>query len=198
MPAMFASVLVIPVTSCPVATSWRTSGLPIAPLAPATKTLTAPSFAVQWMAGMDRRSVTAGLAALSVALGMPGVASGGSAGIAVEADGANKFAPKVASFTLISSNFYWYWGAGGVTSRPHNVRQDDRLFRSGAPTKNGGNISFSVSAGTFPYFCEVHGGPGGRGMSGKVKVPPKEGSPEPDGVPVSWAVDASTTGSRYA
>ena len=37
-PAAFSGLLVIPVTSCPAATSWRTSGRPITPLAPATNT----------------------------------------------------------------------------------------------------------------------------------------------------------------
>jgi hypothetical protein len=106
---------------------------------------------------------------------------------------------------LISSNFGWTWGDpadGGVSARRHNVVQDKGLFRSGDPVKTAPGPTdywaLSASAGTFPYYCELHGGRGGEGMSGKIQVPPLEGSPEPDGIPVSWAVDASTTGSRYA
>ena len=92
---MFASVLVIPVTSCPAAASWRTSGRPIAPLAPATKTFTGPSFAVQWGEGMDRRIVTAGLATLIAALVLPAAASGGARGITVEANDSEQVQPEV-------------------------------------------------------------------------------------------------------
>lgn len=72
----------------------------------------------------------------------------------------------------------WTNGAGG---HHHNVVADDGSFRcangcdglggSGAP--DDGAWSFTLTfpaAGEFPYFCEVHGGPGGVGMSGKVLV----------------------------
>jgi hypothetical protein len=154
---------------------------------------------------MDRRIVIAAAAALLAALAMPGGASGGAQGITVEAGDANRFSPKVGSWVLISSNFGWIWGDGGdggVSERRHNVVQDRGLFRSGDPVKTapgaGDYFQLSASAGTFPYFCQLHGGRGGEGMSGKIRVPPSEGPPEPDGVPILWAVDASTTGSRYA
>ncbi|MCB1560888.1 MAG: putative Ig domain-containing protein [Xanthomonadales bacterium] len=62
---------------------------------------------------------------------------------------------------------------------PHNVRADDDSFRCATScTSSGGNPSsqnWSSSvvfdeAGDVPYYCEVHGGPGGVGMSGLVKV----------------------------
>ena len=118
-------------------------------------------------------------AVVAVALSLPAGAMAGAAGITVEAGDENRFSPKNRMWGLISSNFYWSWGDagdGGVTERRHNVRQDQRLFSSGDPTKSppGGPFIASVSAGTFRYHCIVHGGPGGEGMSGRVKVAPSK------------------------
>lgn len=53
---------------------------------------------------------------------------------------------------------------------PHTVTADDGSFDSS--TLDGGQ-SFSYTfdqAGDFPYYCSIHGGPGGSGMSGVVSV----------------------------
>ncbi|MEZ4556859.1 MAG: PKD domain-containing protein [Caldilineaceae bacterium] len=53
----------------------------------------------------------------------------------------------------------------------HNVRADDDGFSSGPPSSTW--ITYSrrfETVGTFPYYCELHGGPGGAGMSGVVIV----------------------------
>ena len=63
----------------------------------------------------------------------------------------------------------------------HNVVADDGSFRcSTGCDQNGGSgnpstepWSFTLTftePGTVPYFCEVHGGEGGRGMSGTIVV----------------------------
>jgi plastocyanin len=54
----------------------------------------------------------------------------------------------------------------------HNVRSDSGLFTSGPPSSlPGWTFSHTFPAiGTFPYYCEVHGGVGGVGMSGVVEV----------------------------
>ncbi len=57
--------------------------------------------------------------------------------------------------------------AGGL----HNVVADNSSFTSGAPSTSGWTFTHMFSgAGAFPYHCEVHGGPGGAGMSGTVTV----------------------------
>ncbi len=63
------------------------------------------------------------------------------------------------------------WSRGVDGDARHSVTQDDRLFRM--PPFSGPNIDFMLrfSAGTFPYYCEIHGSPG-RGMDGVVRVPP--------------------------
>ncbi len=72
----------------------------------------------------------------------------------------------------------WVNAAGG---HHHNVAADDGSFRcargcdglGGDGTADDTPWSFSLTfpqEGASPYFCEVHGGPGGVGMSGKVLV----------------------------
>ncbi len=55
-------------------------------------------------------------------------------------------------------------------SFPHTVTADDGSFDSG--TLNGGQ-SFSYTfeqPGEYPYYCALHGAPGGVGMAGTVTV----------------------------
>jgi plastocyanin len=53
---------------------------------------------------------------------------------------------------------------------PHTVTADDGSFDSGEMGE-GDSFSHAFSQpGTFPYYCEFHGGPGGVGMSGTVVV----------------------------
>jgi plastocyanin len=55
---------------------------------------------------------------------------------------------------------------------PHTVTADGKQFDSGNLT-NGKAFTFEAKqAGAFPYFCEIHGGPGGQGMSGTLTVTP--------------------------
>jgi plastocyanin len=85
----------------------------------------------------------------------------------------------------------WQWDVG--LSSAHNVRQDKGLFRSGDPTSVGGTMFERVfSAGTFHYYCEVHGSPSG-GMDGKVRVRPLVQSSGVPGVfSVIWAAGTKT------
>lgn len=89
------------------------------------------------------------------------------------------------------------WSRAGRSSQTHNVREDHKLFRSGAPTS--GNIDFTrkFSAGTFSYYCEVHGSRSA-GMRGLVRVPVTIGA-APASLPftVKWATAATNTGSKF-
>jgi plastocyanin len=60
------------------------------------------------------------------------------------------------------------WTNAGGT---HDVHADDNSFSSGQPSGTAWTFSHTFnSAGTFPYYCTVHGGPGGLFMSGTVVV----------------------------
>jgi len=53
----------------------------------------------------------------------------------------------------------------------HNVVADDNSFTSGAASLTNWVYEFVFNtAGIFPYYCVVHGGPGGQGMSGVITV----------------------------
>jgi plastocyanin len=62
------------------------------------------------------------------------------------------------------------WNASGV--QPHNVAFDDGGFIDPLPARPGPwtTTRTFASAGTYRYYCQVHGGPGGQGMSGTVFV----------------------------
>lgn len=105
--------------------------------------------------------------------GGPGGGSGGSNVVEVRD---NFFQP--ASITIQAGEIVTWRYVG--PSMLHNVREDGGAFRcadgcdgsggSGAPSA-GWEFSLKFDeAGTFRYFCEVHGGPGGFGMAGRVVV----------------------------
>jgi len=53
----------------------------------------------------------------------------------------------------------------------HNVVADDNSFTSGAPSSAQWDYEFVfTTVGVNPYYCEVHGGTGGVGMSGVITV----------------------------
>lgn len=53
----------------------------------------------------------------------------------------------------------------------HNVIADDGSFTSGDPSTDAWTYTFTFNTpGTFRYYCEVHGDPGGIGMSGTIIV----------------------------
>ena len=127
-------------------------------------------------------------------------ATGGGTYVTVEANGEKVFDPKTVSTTTSDTTFNvaWKWDEDGTTDRAHNVRQDSKLFYSGPPTDQRDQFTRFVSAGTFRYYCERHGGPGGEGMAGKVIVNPVDDGPvTEDTVPIRWAVPQSTTGDQY-
>lgn len=67
-------------------------------------------------------------------------------------------------------------GGGGTT----------RAFVSGNLAGNGASFSHTFTvAGSYPYYCRFHGGPGGQGMSGVVTVSAPPGGYVPVTVPVS-------------
>jgi plastocyanin len=84
----------------------------------------------------------------------------------VTATNANTFTPKT---VVINTGDMVTWNNGGGF---HNVHFDDNSFDMPAsPSSAAWSVSRTFSSpGTFRYYCEAHGGPGGSGMSGTVWV----------------------------
>lgn len=86
-----------------------------------------------------------------------------------------KFTPATVTINA-GDSVKFVWGSGA----PHNVRADNGSFRcangcddtggSGTPA-SGWTVTRTFStAGTIPFYCELHGGPGGIGMAGSIIV----------------------------
>ncbi len=79
--------------------------------------------------------------------------------------GDNTFAP---SKTTVPVGATVVWKHTG--KKPHTVTADTGAFDSGK-LDNGSTFAFTFKqAGTFPYFCQFHGGKGGEGMAGTIIV----------------------------
>ena len=66
----------------------------------------------------------------------------------------------------------------------HNVLADDGSFTSGPPQPAPWNFTRVFNtAGSFPYYCEPHGGPGGSGMSGVIAVETPVSVPDQGAIP---------------
>ena len=67
----------------------------------------------------------------------------------------------------VGTTVVWDWN----DSESHSVTSDTGVFDSGLLSGTDKEFEFTFdSAGTFPYFCNVHGLPGGIGMAGTVVV----------------------------
>jgi plastocyanin len=80
----------------------------------------------------------------------------------------NSFNPSALTISA-GTTVVWTWPS---TSRNHNVVPDASLpARSGDPVDGPRTYSFRFDTpGTYAYYCEVHGRPGGLGMSGVITV----------------------------
>jgi plastocyanin len=132
---------------------------------------------------------------VSLAVLVPGPASGGTAEVAIH----DHYYSPASKRVSVGDSVHWF--RAGDSNGFHNVREDGRLFWSGPST--GGPIDYRVvfSAGTFHYYCSTHGYPlevDLEGMEGFVRVPVSISS-LPDGLPfmVRWATAASATGTAY-
>ncbi len=71
------------------------------------------------------------------------------------------------SLTINSGDIVEWTNVGGF----HDVVADDGSFNSGPPSGDPWVFSHTFDkTGTFAYYCSVHGGPGGVGMSGEIIV----------------------------
>jgi plastocyanin len=106
----------------------------------------------------------------------------------------NFFAPRTPATRNLASGASFHWQRASGSSGPHNIRQNVKLFYSGAVTSGPIDFSIRASAGSYHYYCERHGSSSG-GMDGVVRVRPVFAA-APDGAPftVKWALPVTTPG----
>jgi plastocyanin len=131
--------------------------------------------------------------AVAVALALPAVAGAAPREIDVDDD---FFAPRNPPTRNLQSGPSFRWTSVPGATNDHNVRQDDRLFFSGQPTDP---LTFQIraSAGSYHYYCTLHGSRSG-GMAGRVKVKPiRDRSPRGLPFTVIWASPSTNTGGSF-
>jgi plastocyanin len=129
-----------------------------------------------------------------IAVGALAYASVASAAATEIKVGDNFFSPRTPPARNLASGTSFHWQRAAGSTLPHNVRQNFKLFYSGAATSGPINFSVSASAGSYHYYCEVHG----TAMDGVVRVRPVFAL-APDGAPftVRWALTGTTTGNQF-
>ena len=130
-----------------------------------------------------------GLLVVVVALALPAQAAA-QGDVREVATGDDFFEPENVSFDAGSASVHWAWS----TANEHNVRQDDRIFYSGTLAVTG-DFTVTPSAGTFGYYCELHGFEGG-GMAGEIRAKPT-GSVNGNRAAIVWATAATDTGTQF-
>jgi plastocyanin len=113
----------------------------------------------------------------------------------VTLDTSNQFSP--AAVTVTQGETVTWNNNGGF----HNVHFDDDSFMP-PPQNAPWTVSRTFNTpGSFRYYCDVHGGPGGMGMSGTVIVEAAGGTPPPPGKPgptISPSADTSAPNLKLA
>jgi hypothetical protein len=110
----------------------------------------------------------------------------------------NFFAPEAPPVRNLVTGPSFHWTRAPGSFRRHDIQQDTGLFSSGEPTAGAINFSISASAGSYHYYCTLHGTASGVGMDGIVKVRPIANA-NPAGAPftVTWALPGTNTGTRF-
>ncbi|MFL5892874.1 MAG: hypothetical protein ACJ75I_09055 [Solirubrobacterales bacterium] len=136
------------------------------------------------------------IGATTALLAIPALAFGGT-GTTIMLTNSNTFNPNTVTKNVGTGGIHWQWGASGSTFAAHNVRQDDKLFYSGALTSSDpGGYDVIPSAGSFHYYCELHGSPNG-GMAGTLKVKPAIFNQTSNSFRVEWASTVRQTGNGF-
>jgi plastocyanin len=142
-----------------------------------------------------RRYLLIGTAAALLAI--PALAFGTTTVVTVAPNNSLSFGPKAVTKNVGAGAIHWQWGSSGTTSAPHNVRQDSKLFYSGAlTTHNPSGYTITPSAGSFHYYCELHGSPNG-GMAGTIKIRPAIYNKTATSFGVRWSPGTNQTGNAF-
>jgi plastocyanin len=140
-----------------------------------------------------RRYLAIGAAATLLAI--PPLALGGTTTTVTVGPAGHRttFAPSTVT-QAVGASIHWYWWADS-NAGPHNVRQDDKLFYSGAATDNNpAGYTITPSAGRFHYYCEPHRT---RGMQGTLYIRPAVFNRTATSFGVRWSPGTNQTGNRF-
>ena len=90
--------------------------------------------------------------------------------------GGNGLSFSPSSLTINKGDTVTFTNAGGF----HNAVADSGIFNSGSASSSAWSYTTPAfnTAGTFGYFCAIHGAAGGVGMAGSITV--QDNSPSPD------------------
>ncbi len=96
--------------------------------------------------------------------------------------GANVFAPK--TLTINAGDTVTFVNGGGF----HDVTASDGSYSSGPPTNDAFTFTHKFdTAGTYNYYCTIHGTQNGAGMAGSITV----NAAAPQGQPINVGISGS-------
>jgi plastocyanin len=131
------------------------------------------------------------ITAIAVGLALPTFAFGRTATNISIKD--NFFTPETPAARSFQTGPSFHWSRAAGSGGAHNVFQDAGLFKSGGLTSGPINFTISASAGSYHYYCQLHGSPAG-GMAGVVKVKPSfNAAPTGNPFTVIWADSGTNT-----
>jgi plastocyanin len=144
---------------------------------------------------MKRIVLTSTAAVAAVAAALAASAGAGAPTLVVTFDD-DSFNPRQARVEVSSASPEIAWERAG-TNLEHDVRQDDRLFRSGPPSPDYDGHADEIAAGKYHYYCTVHGSRAG-GMDGVLRVEPQVAAGPGQSFRVAWADRDAEAKHRYA
>ena len=142
---------------------------------------------------MRRFSLISAAATVTMALALPAAAGAAPRHIDVDDD---VFVPRNPPARSFQAGPSFRWTSVPGTTNDHNIRQDKRLFSSGGLTSGPIDFAINASAGSYHYYCTLHGSRQG-GMAGRVKVRPITVRELGGRIEVRWANADTNTGSRF-
>ncbi|CAN5308632.1 hypothetical protein BH20ACT24_BH20ACT24_08410 [soil metagenome] len=128
---------------------------------------------------MRMRNPLSGMSRVAIGLIVTGTLALSGAGVAMAADVSmldDDFSP--AQITIAVGESVTFANQG---DRPHTATADDGSFDTGSVDPAASAAVTFDTAGTYPYYCQFHGGPGGDGMAGVISVTGGGGTPSPAG-----------------
>jgi plastocyanin len=143
---------------------------------------------------MMRRRLT--IAAIAVGLALPALAFARVPVTQIQVKD-NFYTPENPAARAFQTGPSFHWARAAGSGGAHNIVQDAGLFRSGGLTSGPINFTISASAGSYHYYCQLHGSPAG-GMAGVVKVRPiQNAAPVGNPFTVIWADSGTKTGKAF-